>query len=195
MSTEARGRRHRLRRLFALMLLRVPVGMAMGLVGISGFGYLVGSAPGAEAGRPDLDAHGDGLHFRRDPDVPADGRVRVAFGHEPRIVSRRQHAFVGHWRGGLGIATIARLRRALRRSQGSSVATAATFAAVAYPEMRRYRLSAILCRRRDRRPAARSARCCRPPRCSPSTALSPSRISASCSSPASCPDCWRSPCT
>ena len=29
--------------LFALMLLRVPVGMAMGLVGVSGFGYLVGS--------------------------------------------------------------------------------------------------------------------------------------------------------
>ena len=27
--------------LFALMLLRVPVGMAMGLVGVSGFGYLV----------------------------------------------------------------------------------------------------------------------------------------------------------
>src|SRR6516164_2694423 len=31
--------------LFALMLLRVPVGMAMGLVGVSGFGYLVGGAP------------------------------------------------------------------------------------------------------------------------------------------------------
>ena len=28
--------------LFALMLLRVPVGMAMGLVGVSGFGYIVG---------------------------------------------------------------------------------------------------------------------------------------------------------
>src|SRR5674476_197826 len=31
--------------LFALMLLRVPVGMAMGLVGVSGFGYLVGGTP------------------------------------------------------------------------------------------------------------------------------------------------------
>ena len=31
--------------LFVLMLLRVPVGMAMGLVGVSGFGYLVGGAP------------------------------------------------------------------------------------------------------------------------------------------------------
>ena len=30
--------------LFALMLLRVPVGMAMGLVGVSGFSYLVGGS-------------------------------------------------------------------------------------------------------------------------------------------------------
>ncbi len=35
----------RLHLLFALMLLRVPVGMAMGLVGIRGFGYLTGFAP------------------------------------------------------------------------------------------------------------------------------------------------------
>ena len=31
--------------LFVLMLLRVPVGMAMGLVGVAGFGYMVGSGP------------------------------------------------------------------------------------------------------------------------------------------------------
>jgi hypothetical protein len=31
--------------LFMLMLLRVPVGMAMGLVGVSGFGYIVGGWP------------------------------------------------------------------------------------------------------------------------------------------------------
>ena len=31
--------------LFALMLLRVPIGMAMGLVGVSGFAYLSGGGP------------------------------------------------------------------------------------------------------------------------------------------------------
>src|SRR3982751_7062060 len=31
--------------LFVLMLLRVPVGMAMGLVGITGYGYLTGFTP------------------------------------------------------------------------------------------------------------------------------------------------------
>ena len=30
--------------LFVLMLLRVPVGMAMGLVGVTGFGYLSAAA-------------------------------------------------------------------------------------------------------------------------------------------------------
>ena len=120
--------------LFALMLLRVPVGMAMGLVGVCGFGYLVGFAP-ALAGRPDLDAHGDRLHFWRDPDVPADGNVRQQFRHEPRTVPRRQrfrrpfaagrHCNVGACGGFAAIC-------------GSSVATAATFSAVAYPEMRRF---------------------------------------------------------
>ena len=47
--------------LFTLMLLRVPVGMAMGLVGVTGFGYLVGGDAGAQDGRPDLDADGDRL--------------------------------------------------------------------------------------------------------------------------------------
>ena len=31
--------------LFVLMLLRVPVGMAMGLVGVTGYSYLVGGGP------------------------------------------------------------------------------------------------------------------------------------------------------
>jgi len=55
---------------FALMLLRVPVGMAMGLVGITGFGYLTGSRR-VEADRQH--------HARREiilrvnPDVPVMG--------------------------------------------------------------------------------------------------------------------------
>ena len=46
---------------------------------------------GAEAGRPDLDAHRHQLPVRRHPDVPADGRVRLALGHQPRAVPCRQH--------------------------------------------------------------------------------------------------------
>ena len=76
--------------LFVLMLLRVPVGMAMGLVGVTGFGYLVGSGPALKMRRPDLDAHGDRLEFRRRAAVPADGLVRHHLRHEPRAVPRRQ---------------------------------------------------------------------------------------------------------
>jgi len=54
--------------LFALMLLRVRW-HGDGLVGVTGFGYLV-AFPGAQDGRPDLDAHGYRLYFRRDSDVP-----------------------------------------------------------------------------------------------------------------------------
>src|ERR1700676_2363557 len=45
---------------------------------------------GTQAGRPDLDAHGDRLHLRRDSDVPADGHAGQQFRHEPRTVPRRQ---------------------------------------------------------------------------------------------------------
>jgi tripartite ATP-independent transporter DctM subunit len=54
-----------------------------------------------------------------------------------RELFRAANTFVGHWRGGLGIATIAACG-AFAAISGSSVATAATFSAVAYPEMRRF---------------------------------------------------------
>ena len=99
--------------LFALMLLRVPVGMAMGLVGVSGFGYLVDGSAGAQAGRPDLDAHGDRLHLRRHPDVPADGHVHVQFRHEPRPVQGRQR-FRRPFARRIGLRHRRRLRRLCR---------------------------------------------------------------------------------
>ena len=54
-----------------------------------------------------------------------------------RELFRAANAFVGHLRGGLGIATIAACG-GFAAISGSSVATAATFSTVAYPEMRRY---------------------------------------------------------
>ena len=50
---------------------------------------------------------------------------------------RAANTFLGHRRGGLGIATIAACG-GFAAISGSSVATAATFSTVAYPEMRRY---------------------------------------------------------
>ncbi|MGH8822817.1 MAG: TRAP transporter large permease, partial [Rhodoferax sp.] len=53
-------------------------------------------------------------------------------------IFRAADAFIGHLRGGLGIATIVACG-GFAAICGSSVATAATFSVVAYPEMRRFR--------------------------------------------------------
>ena len=47
--------------LFALMLLRVPVGMAMGLVGVAGYAYMNGGAPAPPLHRAPLSGR---LHQR-----------------------------------------------------------------------------------------------------------------------------------
>ena len=134
--------------LFVLMLLRVPVGMAMGLVGITGFGYLTGFAPGAEAGRPDHDAHGDGLFLRRDPDVPADGRVRLGLRHQPRAVPRRQH-LCRPLEGRTRHRHHRRLRR-LCRDLGLVGRDRRDILGGGLSGNAALRLSAILCHRRDR---------------------------------------------
>ena len=66
-----------------------------------------------------------------------------------RELFRAANAFLGHLRGGLGIATIAACG-GFAAICGSSVATAATFSKVAYPEMRRFGYPQTLRHRRDR---------------------------------------------
>src|SRR4051795_4404748 len=122
--------------LFALMLLRVPVGMAMGLVGITGFGYLTGLAPALKlVGQTTMRTVTD-YSFGVIPMFLLMGAF-VSVSGISRELFRAANTFVGHWRGGLGIATIAACG-GFAAISGSSVATAATFSAVAYPEMRRF---------------------------------------------------------
>jgi C4-dicarboxylate transporter, DctM subunit len=122
--------------LFAMMLLRVPVGMAMGLVGVTGFGYLVGSGPALKmVGQTTMRTVTD-YTFGVIPMFLLMGAFVTNSGMS-RELFRAANAFVGHLRGGLGIATIAACG-GFAAISGSSVATAATFSTVAYPEMRRY---------------------------------------------------------
>jgi tripartite ATP-independent transporter DctM subunit len=122
--------------LFMLMLLRVPVGMAMGLVGVTGFGYLVGFSPAMKlVGQTTMRTVTD-YTFGVIPMFLLMGAF-VSVSGISRELFRAANTFVGHWRGGLGIATIAACG-AFAAISGSSVATAATFSAVAYPEMRRF---------------------------------------------------------
>src|SRR5215218_7216089 len=122
--------------LFVLMLLRVPVGMAMGLVGVSGFAYIVGGAAALKnVGHTTMRTVTD-YNFAVVPLFLLMGAFATTSGMS-RELFRGANAFVGHLKGGLGIATIAACG-GFAAICGSSVATAATFSKVAYPEMRAF---------------------------------------------------------
>ncbi len=123
--------------LFALMLLRVPVGMAMGLVGVSGFAYIQGGLPALKlVGQTSMRTVAD-YSFGVIPMFLLMGAIVSASGMS-RELFRAANSVVGHLKGGLGIATIAACA-GFAAISGSSVATAATFSTVAYPEMRAHR--------------------------------------------------------
>src|SRR6266496_4009704 len=122
--------------LFVLMLLRVPVGMAMGLVGVTGFGYLTSGAPALKIVGHTTARTVTDYNFAIIPLFLRMGAFATTSGMS-RELFRAANAFLGHLRGGLGIATIAACG-GFAAICGSSVATAATFSKVAYPEMRAF---------------------------------------------------------
>jgi len=122
--------------LFVLMLLRVSVGMAMGLVGVCGYGYIAGSGPALKLiGQTSMRTVTD-YTFGVIPMFMLMGAF-VSVSGVSRELFRAANAFIGHLRGGLGMATVIACG-GFAAICGSSVATAATFSSVAYPEMRRF---------------------------------------------------------
>lgn len=122
--------------LFVLMLLRVPIGMALGLVGVGGFAYLTSGGPALKiVGHTTMRTVTD-FNFAVIPLFLLMGSFATTSGMS-RELFRAANSFLGHLRGGLGIATIAACG-GFSAICGSSVATAATFSRVAYPEMRRF---------------------------------------------------------
>ncbi len=122
--------------LFGLMMLRMPIGLAMGFVGVTGFGIISGFGPALKllAQSPIRTATDAG--FAVIPMFLLMGAIATVSGMSTELF-RAANAFLGRFRGGLGMATIAACA-GFAAVSGSSVATAATFSAVAYPEMRRY---------------------------------------------------------
>ena len=122
--------------LFVLMLLRVPVGMAMGLVGVVGYSYIAGTGPALKlVGQTSMRTVTD-YTFGVIPMFMLMGAF-VSVSGVSRELFRAANAFIGHLRGGLGVATVLACG-GFAAICGSSVATAATFSTVAYPEMRRF---------------------------------------------------------
>jgi tripartite ATP-independent transporter DctM subunit len=119
----------------ALMLLRVPVAVAMGLVGGGGFlllqgwdglAYVMGSSPFESVFPYSLSV------------VPLFVMMGVfaTYAGLSRQLYEAAYAFLGHFRGGLALATIGACA-AFGSICGSAIATAATMCRVALPEMRR----------------------------------------------------------
>ena len=122
--------------LFILMLLRVPVGMAMGLVGVTGYSWIVGVGPALKlVGQTSMRTVTD-YTFGVIPMFMLMGAL-VSVSGVSRELFKAANSMIGHLRGGLGVATVLACG-GFAAICGSSVATAATFSSVAYPEMRRF---------------------------------------------------------
>lgn len=126
----------------AMILVRVPIAVAMFLGGAGGFAYVVGMAP--------LLNWMKGLAYSRlasfdlivVPLFLLMGQF-ATHGGLSHLLFRFVNAFLGHLRGGLALATVGACA-GFGAICGSSIATAATMAQVAYPEMRKFGYSGRL---------------------------------------------------
>lgn len=120
--------------LFALIALRVPIGIAMGVVGVGGFAMIVGLEPALRQLSLVTLRAGTTHSFGLIPLFILMGAFATASGMSAELF-RAAHAWMGHRRGGLAMATVAACG-GFAAISGSSVATAATMTRVALPEMR-----------------------------------------------------------
>ncbi|QCS65506.1 TRAP transporter large permease [Achromobacter denitrificans] len=119
----------------ALIIIRVPVAIAMGIVGACGLGVLNGwESLAFILGRAAFDAVSP-ASLSVVPLFVMMG-VFAAHGGLSRSLYAASTAFLGHWRGGLAVATVG-ASAVFGAICGSSLATAATMGRVAMPEMRR----------------------------------------------------------
>ena len=121
--------------MFALMALRVPIGVAMGITGVVGFGTLTGLKPALNLlGNVPLSVLTD-YNLLVIPMFILMGAFASHSGMS-RELFHAGRAWFGHRRGGLAYASIAACG-GFAAINGSSVATAATMSQVALPEMRK----------------------------------------------------------
>jgi tripartite ATP-independent transporter DctM subunit len=122
--------------LFTLLFLGLPIGFGMGLVGFVGYAILIG--PGPASLRLGQIAFETGLSYTLSvlPLFILMGNFINRAGLSRELFAAA-NAFVGHWRGGLAMATIVACG-GFSAVCGSSLATAATMAKIAIPSMRQY---------------------------------------------------------
>jgi len=122
--------------LFVLIFSRMPVGFVMALVGLAGFGYLVSFGAAVNMMAKDLfDVFGS-YNLTVMPLFILMGQIAFHAGISSRLFNVA-YRFMGHWPGGMAIATIGACA-GFSAICGSTNATAATMAAVTLPEMKKY---------------------------------------------------------
>jgi tripartite ATP-independent transporter DctM subunit len=122
--------------MFALMALRVPIAVAMGLVGVVGLG-LMRSWPAAFSSAAGEFVDVGSYTLSVVPLFVLMGNFVTRAGMS-RDLYQAAYALIGHRRGGLASSTIAACA-GFGAICGSSIATTATMARVAMPEMQRFR--------------------------------------------------------
>lgn len=122
---------------FAVMLgliaLHVPIGIAMGFVGMGGFAMVVGWGPAVSLMASEPASTLTNLDLAVIPLFMLMGNLAAAAGLANDVYNIA-HAFIGHRKGGLATATVLGCG-GFGAVCGSGVATTATFGRVALPEM------------------------------------------------------------
>src|SRR4051794_2223670 len=130
--------------MMVLALLRIPIAVAMGVVGFLGVAYLRdwNFAPAFAMVQTQIYETGRNYTLSVVPLFILMGNLVTRAGMSQELY-RTAYAFIGHLRGGLAMATIVGCA-GFGAICGSSIATAATFAKVAYPSMKKFGYSDAL---------------------------------------------------
>src|SRR5688500_15027276 len=130
--------------MLVLAFLRLPIALSMGLVGIVGYAYMRDWSWTAAFAAAQTKIYETGRNDTLSviPLVSLMGNFVTRAGMSQELF-RTAYAFIGHLRGGLAMATIVGCA-GFGAICGSSIATAATFAKVAYPSMKKFGYSDAL---------------------------------------------------
>ncbi len=122
--------------LFLFIFSRMPVGFVMAIIGFIGFGTLVSFDASMNLIAKDIYSVFGSYNLTVIPLFVLMGQLAYHSGISKRLFDAA-YKFIGHWPGGLAIATIGACA-GFAAICGSTNATAATMAAVTLPEMKRY---------------------------------------------------------
>src|ERR1700675_665152 len=124
--------------MMVLAFLRIPIALSMGIVGIVGYAYMRDWNWAVAFATAQTKIYETGRNYTLSviPLFILMGNFVTRAGMSQELF-RAAYAFIGHLRGGLAMATIMACA-GFGAICGSSIATAATFAKVAYPSMKKF---------------------------------------------------------